>query len=41
MEQCDKRREAPYNGEGWGAGKLLAEFEQRLRASAPPPPTLV
>jgi carnitine 3-dehydrogenase len=24
-------------GDGWGAGKLLAEFEQRLRASAPRP----
>ena len=25
-----------HSGEGWGAGKLLAEFEQRLLASAPP-----
>ena len=24
-------------GDGWGAGKLLAEFERRLRASAPRP----
>jgi carnitine 3-dehydrogenase / betainyl-CoA thioesterase len=24
-------------GEGWGAGKLLSDFERRLRASAPPP----
>ena len=24
------------HGEGWGAGKLLAEFERRLLASAPP-----
>jgi carnitine 3-dehydrogenase len=29
------------NGEGWGAGKLLAEFEQRLRISAPPPANLL
>ena len=28
---------AGRDGEGWGAGKLLAEFEERLRASAPPP----
>jgi carnitine 3-dehydrogenase len=25
-----------HSGKGWGAGKLLAEFEERLRASAPP-----
>jgi carnitine 3-dehydrogenase len=24
-----------HGGEGWGAGKLLAEFEERLRASTP------
>ena len=30
-----------HGGEGWGAGKLLAEFEQRLLASAPPPAALV
>jgi hypothetical protein len=28
---------AGRDGEGWGAGKLLAEFEERLRASGPPP----
>ena len=28
---------AGRGGEGWGAGKLLAEFERRLLASAPPP----
>ena len=32
---------AGHDGEGWGAGKLLAEFEERLRASAPPPAALV
>jgi carnitine 3-dehydrogenase len=32
---------AGRDGEGWGAGKLLAEFEERLRASAPPPATLI
>ena len=30
-----------HGGEGWGAGKLLAEFEERLRASAPPPAAVV
>ncbi len=30
-----------HGGEGWGAGKLLAEFEQRLLASVPPPAALV
>src|SRR5271166_4160963 len=28
---------AGRGGEGWGAGKLLADFERRLLASAPPP----
>jgi carnitine 3-dehydrogenase len=28
---------ARRDGEGWGAGKLLADFERRLLASAPPP----
>ena len=28
---------ASRGGEGWGAGKLLADFEQRLLASASPP----
>src|ERR1700677_2710971 len=27
--------QASHDGDGWGAGKLLAEFEQRLLASAP------
>jgi len=27
-----------HGGEGWGAGKLLAEFEERLRASTPATP---
>ena len=30
-----------HDGEGWGGGNLLAEFEERLRASAPPPTALV
>ena len=25
---------ASHNGQGWGAGRLLADFEQRLRARA-------
>jgi carnitine 3-dehydrogenase len=25
-----------HGGEGWGAGKLLPEFEERLCASTPP-----
>jgi carnitine 3-dehydrogenase len=25
-----------HDGEGWGAGKLLAEFERRLLAHPPP-----
>jgi len=28
---------ASRGGEGWGAGKLLADFERRLLVSAPPP----
>ena len=32
---------AGNDGEGWGAGKLLAEFEERLRAGALPPAALV
>jgi carnitine 3-dehydrogenase len=28
---------ASRGGEGWGAGKLLADFERRLLAGAPPP----
>jgi carnitine 3-dehydrogenase len=28
---------ASRDGEGWGAGKLLADFERRLLASTPPP----
>jgi len=32
-----KALKAGRGGEGWGAGKLLADFEQRLLASASPP----